>query len=224
MKYRIIALFLLTAAVLSLASCSLGDSLLSAMGFDTHDYEGEEVIESLDPGSEEVAKLVEMIRILTVNNPVLPEFSSPGEAVDVCRDAILNYMLCTGFAKYMGNTELIEQVEEDYPELSFITVIPASDFEDCVYTFFGGNAKVSHENSELFVYLENAEAYTAVTEPVESEIKVNVISCEKTENTCRMKFTCSLGSITSPVYRALVVNRSDGSSYFKSLTSETEKE
>ncbi len=209
------AVFMLLSSIL--ASCSLGDSLLSAMGFDTHDYEGEEVKETLDPESEEVAKLVDMIKLLTVNNPILPEFTSPGEAVDGCRDSILNYMLCTGFAKYMGNTELISQVEEIYPHLHFITVIPASDFEDCVYTFFGGNAKVSHGSSELFVYLDEAAVYTSVTEPIESRISVNVISCEKTETTCRMKFTCSLGDVTSPVYRALVVNRSDGSSYFKSL-------
>ncbi len=216
---------LVIAAILSLSllsSCSLGDSLLSAMGFDTYDYEGEEVEETLDPHGEEAQELCEMIKLLTVNDPVLSEFSSTGEAVDDCRDAILNYMLCTGFAKYMGNTELIEQVEEAYPQMSFITVIPASDFEDCVYTYFGGNAKVSHKSSELFVYLENSEVYTAVTEPIESQISVNVISCEKTERTYRFKFTCSLGDVTSPVYRALIVNRSDGSSYFKSLTSDTE--
>ena len=223
MKRRLLISFVLLLSVSILSSCSLGDSLMSAMGFDTYDYEGESVKEILDPGSEEVQKLRDMIKILTVNNPILPEFSSPGEAVDECRDAILNYMLCTGFAKYMGNTELIETVEEYYPGLSFITVIPSSDFEDCVYTFFGGNAKVSHETSDLFVYLDEAAAYTAVTEPVESRIVVNVISCEKTEKTCRMKFTCSLGSVTSPVYRALVVNRTDGSSYFKSLTSVTEE-
>ena len=221
---RVLLIFIAVVLSLSLlSSCSLGDSLLSAMGFDTYDYEGEPVKENLDLQSEEVQKLCEMIKLLTVNNPVLSEFSSTGEAVDDCRDAILNYMLCTGFAKYMGNTELIDRVEEDYPQMSFITVIPASDFEDCVYTYFGGNAKVSHRSSELFVYLEDSEVYTAVTEPVESRIAVNAISCEKTERTYRFKFTCSLGEVTSPVYRALIVNRSDGSSYFKSLTSETEK-
>ena len=217
MKRVSVLIFVMLLSCSILSSCSLGDSLLSAMGFDTYDYEGEEVKKMLDTDSEEVEKLADMIRILTVNNPVLPEFSSPGEAVDDCRDAILNYMLCTGFAKYIGNTELIDEVEEIYPQLSFITVIPASDFEDCVYTFFGGNAKVSHRSSELFEYLDEAAVYTSVTEPFESKITVDVISCEKTERTCRMNFTCSLGDVTSPVYRALVVNRTDGSSYFKSL-------
>ncbi len=217
MKKRVILAVSLILSVMFLSSCSLGDALLSAMGFDTYDYENEPVKETLTADSEEALKISEMIKLLTVNNPVLPEFDSPGEAVDGCRDAILNYMLCTGFAKYMGNTELIEKTEEEYPELRFITVIPCKDFEDCVYTYFGGNAKVSHRTSELFVYLEKSEAYTAVTVPVESRIRVNVISCEKTDKTCRMTFTCSLGDITSPVYRALVVNRSDGSSYFKSL-------
>jgi len=215
MKKTVAAIVVLLS--LFLTSCSLGDAFLSAIGFDTYDYEGEEVKAVLDADSEEVKTLSEMIKMLSVNNPTLPEFSSSGEAVDECRDAILNYMLCTGFAKYMGNVELIEMAQEKYPELRLMTVIPAEDFENFVYTYFGGNAKVSHRDSELFTYLDKAEAYTAVTVPIESEITVNFVKCEKTEKTYRFSFSCTLGEVTSPVYDALIVNRSDGSSYFKTL-------
>ena len=218
------AIALIIACAILLSSCSLSDALLSAMGFDTYDYEAEPVEEILPNDSDEVLKLCEMIKILSVNNPVLPEFTSSSDAVKSCRDSILNYMLCTGFAKYMGNVDLIEKAEEKYPELRLITVIPAEDFENCVYTYFGGNAKVSNKSSELFTYLEKAEAYTAVTVPIESEINVDVIKCEKTERTYRMKFKCSLGDVTSPLYNALIVNRSDGSSYFKSVQVSEETE
>lgn len=218
---RILVFFAFVIALCAaLSSCSFGDAVLSAMGFDTHDYEGEEVIETLDADSEEVLRLYEMVRILTVNNPILPEFTSPGEAVNDCRDAILNYMLSTEFAKYMGNLDLINDAQAEYPELKLISVIPTDDFENFVYTYFGGNAKVSHSDSELFKFLDKADAYTAVTVPIESHVAVEAIKCEKTEKTYRFKFRCSLGDVTSPVYNAIIVNRADGSSYFKSLTSE----
>ena len=214
---RIIVFALCVAAALSLASCSLGDSFLAAMGFDTHDYGSEEIIETVSPDDKSVDALREMIKMLSINDPRLPEFSSSGEALDKCRDAILNYMLNTGFAKYTGNLDLIFAAQENYPELQLITVIPAEDFENCVYTYFGGNAKLSHRDSELFAYLEKADCYTAVTVPIENNVTVNVIRCERTERTYRLKFTCTLGGVTSPVYDALIVNRTDGSSYFKRL-------
>ena len=215
------------AAVLSLftavsfCSCSLGDAFLSAMGFDTHDYEAEEVVEILPSDNDEVVRLCEMIKILSVNDPILPEFSSSGEAEEKCRDSVLNYMLCTEFAKYMGNNDLIEKVRENYPEFNLISVIPGEDFEDFVYTYFGGNAKLSHSSSELFTYLDKADAYTSVTVPVESNITFEVINCEKTERTYRFKFKCIAGDFKSPVYETLIINRSDGSSYFKWLRQET---
>ena len=215
-KKAIAALCIILACVM-LSSCSLGNAILASMGFDTYDYEGEEVEEVLPNDCDEVREVAGMIKILSVNNPTLPTFDSSGEAVESCRDSILNYMMCTGFAKYTGNTELIEEAQAEYPELRLITVIPAGDFEDFVYTYFGGNAKVTNKSGELFIYLDKAEAYTSVTVPIESEIAVNVIACEKTERTYRLKFTCSLGDVTSHVYRALIVNREDGSSYFKSL-------
>ncbi len=220
---RIISLLLcviLTAMFVS--SCSLGNALLSAMGFDTYDYESEEVIETVDNSSEEVEKLCELVKILSVNDPVLPEFDSSSEAVSNCRDAILNYMLCTGFAMYTGNNDLISQVEDAYPGIRIITVIPSSDFENCVYTYFGGNTKVSHKSSELFTYLEKADVYTSIIMPIESQLVVEPILCEKTERTYRFKFRCSHGDKTSPVYSAIIINREDGSQYFKRLTAETE--
>ena len=217
MKNRILALICAASAIL-LSSCALGDSLLSAMGFDTHDYASEEIIETLSPDDADVKRVTEMIKMLSVNDPILPQFTSPGEALDKCRDAILNYMLNTGFAKYTGNNDLIAKAQEKYPELRLITVIPCEDFENTVYTYFGGNAKLSHRDSELFTYLENADCYTAVTVPIENNITVNVVRCERTERTYRMRFSCTLGSTTSPLYDALIVNRTDGSSYFKSVT------
>lgn len=200
-----------------LSSCALGDAFLRSLGFDTHDYENEAVITTHAADSEVITKLCEMVKMLSVNNPKVPEFENTGDAVSECRDSVLNYMVCTSFAKYTGNPELINEVSAAYPELQLITVIPAEDYEDTVYTFFGGNTKLSHKSATLFTYLDKVGSYTALTVPVEYEVTINVLSCEETENTYRLTFRNSLGEVTSPVYKALIIKREDGSCYFKNL-------
>lgn len=215
-----LAVILLTACImLSFSSCGVSDALLSYLGFDTYDYEGEAVTANLSGDEAVIEKLTEMTKILTLNSPILPEFDKTSEAVSSCRDSVLNYMLCTGFSKYTGNPELMEAAEKEYPDLRIITVIPAEDFENFIYTYFGGNVKLSNESSELFTYLDKVDAYTAVSVPVENNVEISVISCEETARTYRFVFRNILGDLESPVYRALVIKREDGSLYFKSLKS-----
>lgn len=207
----------LCIACVSLSSCSFRDGFLTLLGFDTYDYEGEEVTGTLSPDSEEVSELCEMLRCLTVNDPIMPTFTTPTEALEECRDAVLNYMYCTSFAKYTGNLDLLDEAVKEYPQMNILTVIPSSDYEDFVYTYFGGNVKISHENSTMFSYLEKVDAYTAISVPVENEIVFNVISCQKSERTYRITFSCSLGEIASPVYKAMIIKREDDSKYFKKI-------
>lgn len=211
-----ITAFILTASIcLLFSSCALTDGVKSLLGFDTYDYEGEAVIGTVLSDSEEEQALEEMLRMLTVNSPYMPEFDSGAEAVEECRDAMLNYLLCTGFSMYTGNPTLLEEAETKYPELRIITVIPSEDFENFVYTHFGGNSKLTHESSELFTYLEAIFAYTAISVPVENNVSFEFITCEKTEKTYRFTFRASLGDTVSPMYKSLVVKREDGSMYFK---------
>lgn len=210
-------IMLLPLILFSLGSCSLKNSFLSFLGYDIYDYEGEPVTGTVDPESDEVAELKEMIKMLSVRSPEIPEFSSEKEALDKCRDSLLNYLLSTGFSMYMGNTELLEEAKKEYPHMQLISVISASDFENFVYTYFGGSTRIKHESTELFVYLDKTEAYTAVSASMENNIDVNVISCEKTERTYRLTFRNELNGKVSPVYRALIIHRADGSNYFKSV-------
>ncbi len=218
MLKQTIALFTAVLFCFSLSSCSVGDTFLTLLGFDTYDYEGEEVTEVLQNDSDEVRSLCEMLKTLSINSPFLPEFENSADAVSVCRDSILNYMLCTSFSKYSGNPELISSAKEYYPELQIITVIPGEDFENFVYTYFGGNVKLTHKSGELFIYLEKADAYTAVSNPIESSVITNVSHCEKTERTYRLTFKNTLGNVESPEYYAFIICREDGSCYFKSIS------
>ncbi len=212
---RIIVVVLLVISVLSLSSCSVTNEFLATLGFDTHDYEGEAVIQTYDNESEKTEEIREMIRTLSINSPHIPTFDGSKDAVSKCRDSLLNYMLNTQYAKYTGNLDLLDKAIEEYPYLKVATVIPAQDFEDEAYRYFGGKQKVSNESGNLFTYLDKVSAYTTVTTPVESKIEIECISLEETVNTFRFKFRCSLGEETGENYFALIIKRADGSCYFK---------
>lgn len=212
---RIIVVVLLLVSVSFLTSCSVTNEFLATLGFDTHDYEGESVIQTYDNESEKTDEIREMIRTLSINSPHIPTFDGSKDAVSKCRDSLLNYMLNTQYAKYTGNLELLDKAIEEYPYLKVATVIPAQDFEDEAYRYFGGKQKVSNESGNLFTYLDKVSAYTTVTTPVESKIEIDCISLEETVNTYRFKFRCSLGEETGENYFALIIKRADGSCYFK---------
>ena len=190
---------------------------MSTLGFDTHDYEGEEVVETYDGDSEKAEELINMLEVLTVDTPRIAPFDGANEAMKTCRDAVLNYMLNREYAKYTGNIALMDQVKETYPQMQISAIIPADDFENFVYTYFGGKQKIKNITSTLFVYLEKVNAYITVAQPQENSIDYNIQKIEETQNTYRVYFTCSLHDEISPTYKALIIKREDGNCYFRYL-------
>ena len=63
------------------------------MGFDTHDYEGEEILETYGADNEKADALLEMLKILTICSPILEPFEGAREAMEFYRDSVLNYLL-----------------------------------------------------------------------------------------------------------------------------------
>lgn len=187
------------------------------LGFDTHDYLGEEVTETHAPESDISLELAEMTRMLSISSPLLPVFSGAKEAVSSSRDAILNYMLNENYAKYTGNVSLLTSAAEKYPQYNINTLIPAGDFENIVYKAFGGNEKITHKDGKIFKYLDKADAYTSLGQPVKNEIEITVISCAETERTYRLTVKNKLDGIESPEYIILIIKRADGIKYIKSV-------
>ncbi len=214
MKKAFIAV-IAAVSVLLLSSCSVTNEFLATLGFDTHDYEGEAVTEIYESDSEKADEIRDMVRTLSINSPHIPTFDGSKDAVEKCRDSLLNYMLNAHYTKYTGNIELLDKAIAEYPYLKMATVIPAEDFEDEAYRYFGGKQKVKNESGRLFTYLDKVEAYTTVTTPVESCIEVECISLEETENTFRFRFRCSLEDEIGDEYFALIIKRADDSCYFK---------
>lgn len=162
-------------------------------------------------------ELCEMMRMLTVNSPIMPEFEGIGEAMEQCRDSVLYYMLTKNYGKYTGDIDRLDAAVAEYPQMQIMSLIPAREFEETVYTAFGGTRKISNESGRLFVYLDRIAAYTSVTMLDADPIEVDVISLGETENTYRMRCRCSADEVTSPEYQVIFIKRDDGTVYFHSV-------
>lgn len=211
---KLLAIVLLITMTFSLCSCGVGE-FFAMLGFDTHNYEGERVIKEHSTSSEVGEELSDMVKILTINSTDIPEFKGTKEAVELCRDALLNSMYTRNFGKYAGNPEIIGEAEQLHPDIVFSVLIPASDFENTAYKYFGGKEKITNKSGIMYDYIEDIDAYITAASPVDCTMTVNIHSIEETQNTFRMYFDCSLDSETSDRYFALIIKRSDDSLYFK---------
>lgn len=220
LKKYIICVTIIIILVFVTTSCADNaafEKFMNFLGFDTHDYLGEEVIALHEPDSEISVELAEMTRMLSISSPNIPVFSGTKEAASNSRDAILNYMLNTNYAKYTGNTSLLTAASEKYPQYHISTLIPAKDFENTVYKTFGGKEKITHKDGDIFKYLDKVEAYTSIGQPMQNEMEIIVIKCEESENTYRVTIKNKLDGKESPEYYILIIKRSDGTKYIKSI-------
>lgn len=212
-------LLMLMMTTVFLVSCVAGGSgkwFKSLLGLDVYDYIAEAVEAECEVNGALADSLSETIRIVLGNGIHLEGFQTTAQAVGLYRDRILNYMLCTNYARYTGNEAAIEAVESVYPRTVVSTLISTDDFESTVYRFFGMGS-VDHKNSGAFQYLSKAGYYTSPLCAREAETVLRVLSLHETANTYRMQFVLSNGEETSEPYTALFVKREDGSCYWKAL-------
>jgi hypothetical protein len=217
LKKRIWILLLLV--LFAGTSCTLLDKL----GFDTYDYMGEKIERSLPLDGPEATALTDLIGMLINDSDELPPFTRMGDAIREYRDAVLTYMLSTGYLKYSGNTALIDEAEEAYPEFHITQVIPAEEFESVMYQIFGGNVKITHKNGERFQYLPKVNVYVTTLMPEASVYKPKITDLQETQKTYRIRFRVvptdsgeSYETMTRE-YFALVIKREDGTLYIKRL-------
>ena len=199
---------LIAAAILvtTLSSCSFGA-----------EYSEEPAKRELPTDGEVADELSDMVQMLTVNSPLLPEFEDIEDAMEFCRDSVLFYMLAENYGKYSGNIEKLDAAVAEYPQMQITNLIPAREFEETVYTAFGGTRKIDNESGRLFIYLDKVAAYTSVTMLDTERVKVSILDLVETENTYRMRVRCRAGDVESPEYRIIFVKREDGTAYFHSV-------
>ncbi len=225
--FRFTAFMLAAVMPLSLSSCSGADSLyvsiMTALGFDMNDYESEAVLATIDEDDDVYAELENIISMLIYDSVYLEEFENPRAAASGNGDAILNYMLLTSYASYSGNSELLSSAEEEYPQYSITVLIPATDFENRVYSCFGGDMSVKHTGTVHFTYLSKVDAYTTTGQAVVNSVSIDITSVVETENTYRVEFTLTEpteGEDTGEIsmsYTSLYMKRDDETIYMKYL-------
>lgn len=208
---------LITMCVLLFSSCEIINSALLYVGIDSHDYAGEQVISTLDLKDETVKDLTETINILTLDSIQLTEFSDSKKVMKLYTDEILSFLLVQRYAKYNSNPALLSQIEKEYPSLYATTVIPADDYDAILQKHFGTGHNITHEDGKLFRYLPKVDMYVTQAQPMENSVTVNIITCEETENTYRMKFTLSANESTSEDYVAVFIKRESSDAYLKIL-------
>ena len=211
------ALILSSALALSLSSCAYWESFKSAFGFDTRDFADEAVVASRLGDEQLEAQISECVAMLTMSDSALAEFSSSSEAIDKCRDSVLNRMLDRDFSRYTGNIELLDRASEEYPQIMINNLIPAADFDRTFYRVFGGATKITRKSGEYFSYLEKLEAYTALSAPMSPEFAVTYEKLDETENTYRITLFVTVDGKDSPRYDVLMRKREDGTVYFRSV-------
>lgn len=212
-------LLLILLTTVFLVSCVAGSNVLwvkSLFGWDTDDYAAEDATQILAHDGAVARDLVGMVEMLVSDGVSLEGFRTTSQAVRLYRDAILNDMLRTNYARYTGNGALIAHAEAAYPYTVLSTLIPTEDFENTVYRYFGGTS-VDHQNGDAFSYLDRAGMYSSVLQARSCSTAVAVLSIEETENTYRMRFVLTDGEEASEEYRAIFVKREDGSCYWKAL-------
>lgn len=215
LKRGVLAIMIVGLALITTA-CAFFDDAAGLFGFDHYDYMGENIIGSVETDSEVAEKIKDMIFCLSVDSIILPEFDDMKTALDACRDSVLNYMLNKNYARYAGNSDLIKDACELYPEYTITQLIPAADFEATAYEYFGGSVKISHGDGEIFKYLSKAACYIPAVAPISDCYDVEIEAIDETESAYRVTFNCSVGD-ASARYFASVIKREDNTLYFKSL-------
>ena len=214
---RCLRVFCAILSVILLSGSLLSCDLMDKLGFDTHDYMGEEIIASHNTDGETAEKLLPVLSILVTDSVFLPEFENMSQSIDAYRDAVLRQMLKFGYSKYSGNRELIEKAAEVYPEYQITQIIPADDFEAAMYEYFGGDVKITHRDGVFFKYLKKVEAYISSIVPTESGIVPHILSIDETAKTYRVRFRLSAADGMEKDYFTLIIKREDGTYYFKKL-------
>ena len=121
-SFLVLAALILSQA-LFLSSCGKWNDLMNSMGFDVRDYSAESVTAEHDPNGEKAKELSGYVLMLTLDRPFLPEIDGSQDAIERCRDSLLNYMLVNNYSRYTGNIKLLDSAAEYYPYMKITDAV-----------------------------------------------------------------------------------------------------
>lgn len=215
---RFIAITLIICT-LFLCSCQgkVYDKICAVLGIDNTDYAGEEIAAELPLDDENVRFLASCAKIICFGDSIIT-FDSFSDVSGDYIDVVLNYLTGTFYSKYSANKSMMEKFNEAYPELSVNALIPLSDYENTVYTYFGGKRKATVRSTAMYSYLDKIDAFVLVGHTTDCEINYTVHEAKETEHTYRLTLSFVKNSVSVGVYELIFLKREDGDPYIWRLS------
>lgn len=187
------------------------------LGTDLAKYRAEEAIAEIPVESDTARELCSTLEMLTSASVHLEEFQTSSQAVRLYRDEILNALLRSNYASYLGNSSLMASVSRNYPRLTASVLIPKSDFEGAVTQYLGASS-VSNRSGACFTYLSKSNCYITPTQARAMTVTLTPDAVCETLHTYRLQFTLADRDGNTACYTALFLKRTEGSPYLRALT------
>lgn len=214
-----IIIFTLVFCTLFLCSCqgSIYDGVCAVFGIDNTDYAGEEITAVLSVDDENVRAVAAGTKIICFGDGIITFDSFADVSTDYI-DVVLNYLTGTYYSKYSADRNMMEKFSLEYPELNINTLIPLSDYENTVYTYFGGKRKATVRSTAMYSYLDKIDAFVLVGQTPECDIDYTVREAAETEHTYRMTVSYTKNGVFAGTYDLIFLKREGGDPYIWRLS------
>ena len=214
-----ITAFLIIITTLFLCSCQGGfyDTVCRVLGIDNTDYSAEEVISALANDEEIAVSLANTASIVCCGDNIIT-FDSFSDVSSDYVDITLNYLAGTFYSRYSADKDLLTKFSTEYPELNVNALIPLSDYENTVYTYFGGNRKATVKSTAMYSYLDKIDAFVLVGQTPDYDIQYIIHEVSETENTYRLTVTFIKNNVRAGPYDIIFKKRDDGEPYIWRLS------
>lgn len=209
-----IIIFILIICTLFLCSCqsSIYDGICELFGIDNTDYASEEASAVLSVDDDTVRSLADSAKIVCFTDTIIT-FDSFSDAASDYVDVVLNYLSGTFYSKYSANKSMMDKFSAEYPELNVSALIPVSDYENTVYTYFGGKRKAIVKSTAMYSYLNKIDAFILVGQIPEHNIEYTVFEATETENTYRLTVSFTKNGTSAGIYDIIFIKRESGEPY-----------
>lgn len=214
-KYIIIFIMLLCMV---LSSCSgIYNGVCGALGIDYADYAAEAVVTTLSTDDEEALRLAANSCIVCYGDRIVPFDTFSDHGSDYI-DIVLNYLCGTFYSRYAANRDMMEKFSLEYPELNMSSLIPLSDYENTVYTYFGGSKKAVVSSTVMYSYLNKINAFVLVGQSSTGSVGYTLHEACETKNTYRLTVSFEKNGDQLGTYEIVYKKRDAGEPYIWRLT------
>ena len=215
---KIIAIYILFTT-LFLCSCQGGfyDGVCRILGIDNTDYSAEEAVSAYAADDELAVSLANAASIVCYGDSVIT-FDSFSDVASDYVDITLNYLAGTFYSRYSADKAMLTKFSAEYPELNVNALIPLSDYENTVYTYFGGTRKATVKSTAMYSYLDKIDAFVLVGQTPDYDIEYIIHEVKETENTYRLTVSFTKNNVFSGTYDFIFKKRDGGEPYIWRLS------